>query len=317
MQIAIVYNPKDPKLHPEAYSWTYRDMFMAIQERFAPVIQVTEDCEAAAIEADVILFFDVHSSHHITISGIEKHKAVKVEYFNDPYQTDQQGVYGSSGLKFHKLGAQQRTERALRRGVSHIICPYLDMFHQYIAPHAPGINHLWFPVAPTMRVHSPSPLAVRQAQCLASGHLWAGDNEFKPYEFRRWACSQGCVTHARHSIESHTPKGHLYQPFLARYAAALAACDTHVVPKYLEIPMAGCLCVCQMLPDYANLGFKDGVNCVSVDPKTFDERVRDIIDGPARYQTIADAGRALVVNNYTARHFSEYLHREFEYINAA
>lgn len=307
MKLAIIYNPQDSKLLPSAYSWTYRDMFLAVLERFAPVQMVTESCEASAIESDAILFWDVHSSHHIEIAGIENHRAVKFEYFNDPHQIEQRGVYRASGQSFHKLSAVQRCERAKRRAVQWIICPYQGGYERYIAPHSGDMQLLWFPVAPALRRISSSPLAARCPEVLANGHTWIGENDFQPYEFRRWAFERPGVTFVEHSIVNHGTKGAFYQAFISQYAAALALCDNYVVPKYLEIPMSGCLCFCQMLPDYGQMGFVDGVNCISVDRNNFDERIQDFLSSPAAYQSVATAGRELATAKYTAWHFADFL----------
>ncbi len=305
MRLAVVYNPNDPKLLPSAYSWTYRDQLLAILDRFAPVELVTEPCEAAAIQADAILFYDVHSSHHIEIAGIEKHPATKLEYFNDPHQVEQRGTY-RTGEGFHKLSAAQRCERAMRRGVRYIICPYRDGYERYLAPHAGGMELLWLPVAPKDRRRLVPILSDRRPELLGNGHCWPGEDNFRPYEFRRWAFTQPGVTFVRHALDGGAPSGVGYQGFLSQWAGALALCDTYVVPKYLEIPLAGCVCFCQMLPEYAALGFKDGINCIAVDRATFADRVREFLAFPGRYQGIADAGRELALH-YTADRFADCL----------
>jgi predicted peroxiredoxin len=277
---------------------------MAVCERFAPVVHVTQDCDAASIEADVILFYDIHSSHAITLKGIEKHPALKYEYFNDPHQDDQRLTY-RDGERIHKLGPEQRTRRALERGVRFIICPYRNGFAEYIEPHAAGMELLWLPVAPKSRRRVHSLLSDRQQDVLANGHQWPGNDGFHPYEFRRWAYAQPGVTFVDHTLDKGTPAGHAYQAFLSQYAAALALCDTYVVPKYLEIPLAGCLCVCQMLPDYAAMGFNEN-NCVPVTKENFMDQIEHIKREPDEFQERADAGRNLA-EKYTAEHFAESL----------
>lgn len=308
MRLAVVYNPNDHKLLPSAYSWTYRDMFMAVLDRFAPVIHVTGSCEAQTIEADAILFWDVHSCHHIEIKDIDKHPAVKIEYFNDPHQIDQ--TLRVSGQIVHKLGAKERCERAKQRGVTKIICPYRNGLENYIEPFADGMELLWFPVAPKPRRRVNVPLSLRRAEVLASGNCWPGENGFHPYEFRRWAYAESGLKKQMDATHQNTPIGPAFQAYLAQFAGALALCDTYVVPKYLEIPMAGGVCVCQMLSDYEAMGFKDGENCLAVDKTNFIETVQAVMNDPAAYQSIADAGREWVLNQYTADHFAEWLKKQ-------
>jgi hypothetical protein len=310
MKLAVVYNPNDPKLSASAYSWTYRDMFLAVLDRFAPVVHVTEGCEASAIEAHAILFYDVHSSHHIEIAGLDRHPAVKLEYFNDPHQAEQRGQY-RTGRSFHKLSARQRAERAKRRGVRWIICPYRGGFERFIQPHAAGMELLWFPVAPADRRPFQSSLAVRRPEVLGNGHCWPGEDGFRPYEFRRWAFGQPQITAQPHSLDGGLAAGASYQAWLSQFAGALALCDDCVVPKYLEVPLAGCVCFCQMLPDYGEMGFADGINCVAVDRGNFAAQIEQFKADPQPYQRIADAGRATALN-FTAARFADRLYAFLE-----
>jgi hypothetical protein len=127
MKLAIVYDPKFPKLRADAYSLSYRDQFLTLCERFEEVQYITEDFNANDVDADVIIFYDVHSAHHITVANVAQHNAVKYEYFTDPYQEEVKGKYGD-GTPVHKLGPKQRSERAMQRGVDYIICPYTNLY---------------------------------------------------------------------------------------------------------------------------------------------------------------------------------------------
>jgi hypothetical protein len=123
MRLAIICDPECPKLTERSYSATYKDMLMAVIHRFSeerPMQHITKSCSAKDIEADVILIYDIHSSHHIEIDGLAEHKAIKYTYFNDPHQEEFKGQY-RGGPKVHKLGAEERVRRALLRGVDYII----------------------------------------------------------------------------------------------------------------------------------------------------------------------------------------------------
>ena len=306
MKLAIVYDPDCPKLRPLAYSQTYRDMFLALCERYDEVQKITKPCSAKDIEADHIIFYDIHSSHHIDIDGIENHEAVKFEYFNDPHQHDFEGTY-SNGQKVKKLGAMKRSKRANERGVKYVICPYENGYHKHIAPHFDG-ELLWFPVAPKPRLFNVPELKDRAHAVLANGHTWEGLNGFRPYEFRRWAFGRHGLSVAQHSIVSNTPNGNSYQDFLATFAGALALCDAYVVPKYLEIPISGCVCFAQYQFEYEKMGFVDGESCIYVTRKNFDDCIRSFTEDVEGYQAIADKGRQLILNEWTAKHFADFVY---------
>lgn len=303
MKLALVYDPQCPKLTPEAYSQTYRDMFLSLFDVYEETQEITHDCSAQDIEADHIVFFDIHSSHHITIDGIAKHKATKFEYFNDPFQPDSEGQY-NNGPKFKKLGAEARSRRANERGVEYVICPYQKLYYQFIHPYFEG-ELIWFPVAPRPRVQAPKLLKNRRPEVLANGHTFRGWPGFRLYNFRQWAHQQKDVTVVPHTVQADTPSGGDYQTFLSQFAAALALCDTHPCPKYMEIPLAGCLCLAQYQFEYRVLGFQDGHTHIYVTRKNFLEVVKDVKRDPAAYQAIANNGRSLVLNHWTARHFAE------------
>ena len=155
MQLALIYDPACPKLTEGHYSRTYLDMFERVIDRFWPDVQgINKSCSARDIDADVIVIWDIHSAHHITIDGLADHKAVKYTYFNDPYQVAVQGVYEKCNTYVHKLGAQGRTQRALDRGVDFIICPYTGLYYEHIAPHLGKDADdmlFWFPPAPSVK----------------------------------------------------------------------------------------------------------------------------------------------------------------------
>jgi len=313
VKTAIVYNKKDHKLQPEAYSWSYRCMFLALFDRFQ-AIPINDNCHADSIQADVIIFFDPHSSHHISIEGIEKHPALKIEYFNDPHQVEFRGCY-ANGDDVYKLSAAQRVKRALDRGVKYIISPYRSGYYEYIAPHIEGYGGkpddmlLYFPTAPDASLfeNGRNVLAERKPQVLANGATWS--SRLKCYEFRQWAFNQDCVRVRQHCHrDKATPKGCDFGDLLAEYAGALALCEFYPVPKYLEIPLAGCVCFAQYHKEYEQLGFIDGQTCIYVDKNNFVEYIKAFTNNPSMYQGIADAGRRLMLSKYTSNHFADYIY---------
>jgi hypothetical protein len=303
MKLALIYDPTFPKLTAKAYSQTYRDMFLALKDRYEECQEITDNCSAQDIEADHIVFFDIHSAHDITIDGIEKHAAIKFEYFNDPYQPDAEGQY-KGGPKFRKLGPKARAQRANERGVKYVICPQENMYYRHIAPHFGG-ELIWFPPCPRPRLKCVPLLTDRQDKVLANGHCWPGTPGFRPYQFRKWAFQQEGVEYLEHSSVSTTPGGEDFQSLLASYAGALACCDTHIVPKHVEVPMVGCVCFTQYRYEYENMGFQDGESCVYVTKQNFHDAIELFLKSPEDYQEIADAGRKLVMDHWTASHFAE------------
>jgi len=285
-------------------------MFQSVCAQFPTAQHITESGDASDICADVVLFFDVHSSHHIQIDGILEHPATKIEYFNDPHQEDTEGVYRQTGQKFHKLGAKNRVERARFRGVTHIICPYRSGYDKYIRPLADDMVHLWMPVSPMLRRASVPPLAVRRPEALLTGHLWPGKPGFTPYETRRQAAKAEILTVSDHACNTDVPKGRVYQAYLSQFAGIMCLCDVYVVPKYIETLLAGSLCFCQWHDEMSEMGFRDGINCVVVDKDNFEGKVRHFLDHVSEYQDIASKGRELAVEEYTSDVFARKLRNQ-------
>ena len=320
MKIAIVYNENDHKLQQASYSQTYRHMFDALikSPRVTAIQHITYDTNANDIDADCIIIYDTHSSHQIKIDGLSHHDAVKYTYFNDPHQEEMRGRY-ADGTSVFKLGAEERVKRALSRGVDYIICPYTDGYNQFIAPEvkAQGGNPedmlVWFPVAPKRQRFNDTKLVDRRAAVLGTGHLWAGRDGFRPYKFRAWAYSQRGIEYVKHCLsDNRIPQGNSFISFIAQWAGAFALTDNYVVPKYLEIPLAGCVCFAQRHVDYDNMGFVDGVNYVMVNKENFQHKVTDFMHNVKEYQQIANAGQQLIEQNFTATHFAEFIYNHYE-----
>lgn len=289
-----------------------RDMLFALIGRFEEVSAITENCSAKDIDADVIIFWDPLSTHNIVIDGIEKHRAIKYEYFCDVQQIPLQ-LIDRAGIWRNKPGPEQRIERAKKRGIEHFIVKTKEIYYRYFAPHLddPDKTLVYFPFAVRKQLDGDISLCKRRPSVLASGSQWSGRKNYHPYEFRRWACRQDYVEFAIHpNIKgSGTPGGQDFFEHLIRYAGALAACDLCPVGKYFEIPMAGCVCFAQYHNEYAALGFQDHVNCVFVDKNNFEKHIRHFIKDPMTYQKIADAGKKLVLENYTSGHFAEHVYQ--------
>ena len=317
LKAAIFYDPFCPKLRPDAYSVTYLDQLLALHDCFEVTRYNVASCSAKDIEADVIIIYDIHSSHHIQIEGLKNHPAVKYSYLNDPHQQEFKGQY-RNGPPVHKLGAEQRTRRELERGTDFIICPYQDGYFQHLAPHlGPEAEKMlfWFPPAPSITrfPDRARPLKERRHRILGNGILHGGNGA---YDFRKWAYSQRPETfYVKHAMERpDVPQGMEYGKLLCSFAASLALCDWYVVPKYQEIPLAGCVCFAQHQMDYAEMGFKHGENCIFVTKENYKRRAMEFLSSEGTindtyFQKIATAGRELIESKWTAERFAEALYR--------
>ena len=283
-------------------------MFLALIARFEEVQFVTDECNAEDIDADVIIVYDPHSSHHIRIKGLAKHKAVKYTYFDDPYQHGCLAKHKPTGKIVIKYGAKDRMLRAKKRGIQFIICPYTESYYKHLEPYNSDMELVWFPPCPNIGRFNNPPLKDRKKEVLANGST-KGLFGFKGYEFRRWAFVQPEVTYVLHYIKNRiTPAGLDYPKLLIQYAGALALCDTHIPPKYIEIPMAGCVCFAQYQKDYERMGFKDGENCIYINKKNFKKVVEDFKNNISDYQQMATKGRKLVEEKWTADHFADFIY---------
>ena len=314
MKMAIIYNKNEHKFLDSSYSQTYKHMLTAlIKHPKWHSVNVVEPGEEIPQDTDVIIIYDIHSSYHAEFPNLDAHKALKYTYFNDPHQEDAQGRY-SDGTPLHKLGIKNRVIRAKKRNVDYIICPYKDGYRHFLAPHiGDGDEEMlfWFPVAPKAQEEFTNrPLIERGPNVLGNGHLWTGKEGFRPYEFRNWAYRRPNVDYVAHSIsDARVPNGDKYIKFLSKWKASLALTDWYVVPKYLEIPLAGCLCFAQFHADYADMGFRSGINYIEVDKATFDERITSFLQNVDGHQCIADAGRKLIEDNFTDKHFASAVYK--------
>jgi hypothetical protein len=311
LKLALIIKPNDYKFGGHSYSKTYKDMLSALYGRFGNVKFIGKSQSAKDIDADVIFFFDTHSNHHITIDGIENHPAIKYEYFNDLHQKESLGVYPNR-QRFHKLGAKQRTERALSRGIDYIVTPSVWGYNKYIAPHLGSEAEdrmVWFPPVPKKPKVINRPLKDRPYNVTCQGHMWSGRDGFRPYEFRRWAAQQKKVMYVPHFVEDkRMPIRESYIAGLTWFRAAIAACEYYPVAKYFEIPLAGCVLFAQRCEDFERLGFRHGENCVVVNKTNLNKVVDHFLANYEDYQRIADAGKKHVEENWTAECFAEHIY---------
>ncbi|HDY87257.1 MAG TPA: hypothetical protein ENH82_03970, partial [bacterium] len=309
MKLCLVYNPKDSKLVPGAYCSVFKDMVYALIKRFNCKCFITSNCSASDIDADLIFFFDPHSSHHIEIEGVDKHPALKFEYWNDMHQRESKGVYQSTGIEVHKLGAEQRARRAEKRGVYYIISPVKYAFFEHFEKYFGNMTEkmlFYFPHAPTLNQHGLAPIDKRKTAVLGNGATWGGYNN--GYDFRQWAFNQSYIEFVKHSINDKSVlTGSEYGSFLAGYAGALALCTVFPVPKYIEMPNAGCLTFAEYHKEYEELGFEDYKTCIYVNETNLKERVQDFLEcqNNEQYKEIAEKGQMLDIRHWAFQYTLE------------
>lgn len=312
MKLALVYDKNDHKLQNTSYSWIYKGMLDALAERFEEISCVHDDCYYADIDADLIMFFDVHATHHIRIDGIRSHKAMKMEYVSDPNQEESRGIFGQFNRRFHKLGRRQRVDRFFERGLDYVVCPFRDGFYQWMGEFMGNDADkmlLWFPLAPTSNKKHNHSIELRKQKVLGNGAVADGGRNI--YKFRKWAFEKDYIEIVKHWIQDKgTPSGQYYLDFISQYAGVLCLHDYFPVPKYFEIPLAGCVSFVQHYEEYETLGFKDFEHCIYVNYDNFEERVKDFLNNIKDYQHVADNGRRLVEQNYTAEHFADFIYNK-------
>jgi len=102
---------------------------------------------------------------------------------------------------------------------------------------------------------------------------------------------------------------------LGSYRAAIAACTTCTVMKYIEVAAAGCVPFLEVTErnDAHLFGFEDGVQAVHITPANYVEKIEEYmqtLDAP-RWARMAQAAREHVLANYTndeqARRFVRWL----------
>jgi len=317
LKIAIIYNPNDNKLSKKAYSQTYRGQFLALM-RLSGAFGITEHCNAENIDANVIIFYDVHSTHHIRIEGIEKHKAVKYEYINDPHQEFAQFAYKTTNQHVVKLGAEERAQRILDRGIDFVICPYVEPYYEYIAPHLQGLAEkmlVWFPPAPNLGLFKDRFKLLKDRNPKILGNGATRETTTKGYATRILAHRQPYIFYVPHFIyieKYKIPCGEDYPNFLTWFSASIAITDDHIVPKFLEIPLAGCVCFAIGHQDYKNMGFVDGENCYFVDKSNLKEKAEYFLNHIEEHQDMANAGRELIESKWTSQHFAEFIYKHAE-----
>lgn len=110
-----------------------------------------------------------------------------------------------------------------------------------------------------------------------------------------------------HPFVTYVPKkdflGIDYWRLLTSYRAAIACMSYTSVLKYFEIPMCGCLMFAEVTDfnQIQDMGFEDGVNCVYINDVNYKRKFTEYMDSvnDPKWRKLAEAGRQLVLDNYT------------------
>lgn len=100
----------------------------------------------------------------------------------------------------------------------------------------------------------------------------------------------------------------------SRMAYADGGLGRSIVRKYIEIPAAGTILMCDDIVGLGKLGFKDGINAVFVNSQNVVRKTRQICSDPDYMQSLADEGRKLVIKKHTVSHRVKDVKRAFEMI---
>jgi len=105
--------------------------------------------------------------------------------------------------------------------------------------------------------------------------------------------------------------GNNFPGFLSNFQAAVAACTTYVIWKYIEMPAAGCLTFMEANKNngWDDLGFIDGETCITIDENNYNNRLREYQSSAhdPKWKQIAENGRRFSYTNYNSKIQSDRL----------
>ncbi len=182
-----------------------------------------------------------------------------------------------------------------------ILCTYRAPFVRWYGRYAHKLVHFPFFFAADdfgAVAFNPSPIP----KCILSGAIGAF------YPLRAAAAQNPDVVVMPHPgykdvTRAGTPGifGSAYARELARYRCAVTCSMVldYVVAKYMELPAAGCLLLATDASDLESLGYRDGVNYVRVNERTFDDTLAAVLSRPERFEAIRQAGFDLVRSRHS------------------
>ena len=102
----------------------------------------------------------------------------------------------------------------------------------------------------------------------------------------------------------------------ANRRAAVAYVDgsmlNYFVRKFVEVPAAGCLLVCEPFSGFEAMGFSHSKNCLVSSPSRFSDCVRDALSDASSAQIIADRGQMLVAQKHSFASRSQQIRQAFD-----
>ncbi|GFI44949.1 hypothetical protein IMSAGC019_00259 [Lachnospiraceae bacterium] len=102
----------------------------------------------------------------------------------------------------------------------------------------------------------------------------------------------------------------------ARIAYADGGLGKSIVRKYMEIPAAGTVLMCDNIIGIDKLGFKDRINAVFVNEQNVVRKTQKLFSDKGYIQEIANAGRKLIIDKHMVRHRAQAVKSAFKSILA-
>jgi len=147
-----------------------------------------------------------------------------------------------------------------------------------------------------------------------------GGSKSDAYVVRNWCRTFDFVeSFANSGVENKIMTDDEYIDWLSQKDAAIAAGSDSVkyrltVPKYFEIPAAGCLVFAQHTDDLGLLGFKHNENCIIFDRSNFKELAKEYLAHPQDYLNMRRGGRELIRERHTVSRRMDFLERHISMV---
>jgi hypothetical protein len=287
------------------YAAKFVRLFERVAERLDARVMFCDDASAADLPADCPFVMAVNPVLWCYAQGFRGLLSLppRIRVFG-LWDDIHQGKQGSR--RFHP---DRRVLVRFFRRCDAVLCTYRSPFLRWYPRYRDKFVHLpfFYSAADFDGVpYNPAPLA----KCILSGAISAF------YPFRAAAARNPDVVVMSHPgygegivMDAATTFGAAYARELARYRCAVTCSSVldYVVAKYMELPAAGCLLLATEAPDLGTLGFRNGVNYLRVDERSFDGTLADVLGRPEAFEGVRRAGHELVRARHSDIHRADQL----------